>query len=171
MSRKNGRLSRQPVTVSCRTCGCQWLKRRDSIKWWSGECQSCASKRNARRPEMRAIMRANGVLVTNRGPLPAPDLKNRRRGPTHYNWKGGITPPERAIYQSLEMRVWREAVLARDGFACKLCSTTEKLHTDHIKPLATFPELRFDLENGRTLCASCHAKFGAKVRRATVAGA
>lgn len=31
-----------------------------------------------------------------------------------------------------------------------------KLHADHIKPFAFYPNFRFDLNNGRTLCKPCH---------------
>ena len=42
------------------------------------------------------------------------------------------------------------------------------LHADHIKPFAFFPSLRFDLENGRTLCVECHKKtptFGGRCKK------
>lgn len=42
-------------------------------------------------------------------------------------------------------------------FTCQECKQKGgELHADHIKPFALFPELRFDINNGRTLCVSCH---------------
>ena len=35
------------------------------------------------------------------------------------NSKGGITPENERIRQSIEMRLWREAVFARDNWTCQ----------------------------------------------------
>lgn len=52
---------------------------------------------------------------------------------------------------------WREGVFRRDDFTCQLCGKRGgKLHADHIKRFADFPELRLAETNGRTLCAECH---------------
>lgn len=55
-------------------------------------------------------------------------------------------------------RKWRAEVLKRDG-RCLNCGSTEKLVAHHIKPFAEFPEYRFDVNNGITLCDSCHKRL------------
>lgn len=58
----------------------------------------------------------------------------------------------------LDYRLWRKAVFLRDNYTCIKCGSKNDLHADHIKPYATYPELRRSVDNGRTLCASCHRK-------------
>lgn len=63
------------------------------------------------------------------------------------------------IRDSFEYQEWRKAVFKRDDFTCVICKKTNcYLEADHIKPFARFPELRFSIENGRTLCIECHRK-------------
>ncbi len=79
------------------------------------------------------------------------------RAHKHHNWKGGITPVNIKIRGSIEYKNWRKSVFERDNFTCQICGIRGgDLHADHIKPFATFPELRFELTNGRTLCIQCH---------------
>lgn len=76
-------------------------------------------------------------------------------------WKGGITPINFKIRKSLEYKSWRESVFKRDNYTCRLCFKPKRggdLHADHIKPFGFFKKLRFDVNNGRTLCISCHRK-------------
>lgn len=58
---------------------------------------------------------------------------------------------------------WRKLVLKRDGHKCVFCgSLGPKLHCHHIVPWKKSVKLRFCIENGQTLCASCHVKEGLK---------
>lgn len=78
-------------------------------------------------------------------------------GKNNPNWKGGTSQKEKVIKNSAEWRIWREAVFSRDNFTCQLCGKHGgKLHPDHIKPFSKFKELRFNVDNGRTLCVPCH---------------
>lgn len=75
------------------------------------------------------------------------------------SWKGGITPINLSIRTSYEYTNWRKAVFERDNYTCQLClSRGVPIHADHIKAFSLFPELRFELPNGRTLCVPCHKK-------------
>ena len=78
-------------------------------------------------------------------------------GEKHWNWQGGKTDELKTLRNSHEYRVWRKSVFQRDGFKCVECGSKKgPFNADHIKPFAYFPELRFSVENGRTLCEPCH---------------
>lgn len=75
--------------------------------------------------------------------------------------KNGYTKHQldRLARYSPEAKLWRESVFARDNWTCQNCKRRgDYLEADHIKPWAFFPELRFELSNGRTLCRKCHDK-------------
>jgi 5-methylcytosine-specific restriction endonuclease McrA len=78
-------------------------------------------------------------------------------GPANASWRGGVTPLNKKIRGSARYAAWRRQVFERDNYTCQFCEKRGgRLHADHIKPFSTFPELRFDVSNGRTLCAPCH---------------
>lgn len=91
-------------------------------------------------------------------------LKGFRSGEKSHLWKGGITPENHKIRTSLEYKLWRKSVFVRDNYTCVSCGDRQKsghplkLQAHHIKPFAYFPELRFAIDNGSTLCLSCHKK-------------
>jgi hypothetical protein len=99
----------------------------------------------------------------------SPELRKRHsvsvKGERHYNWQGGKTRAIMVIRRSIETRLWREAVFERDNYTCQKCSRRGAyLHAHHIKPFAKYPDLRFDVSNGETLCRSCHRELHATTR-------
>jgi len=85
-----------------------------------------------------------------------------RKGKKSNLWKGGTTSTNKTIRMSGEYKLWREAVFERDDYTCIWCGArngngkTVVLNADHIKPFYAYPELRFAIDNGRTLCRPCH---------------
>jgi hypothetical protein len=50
---------------------------------------------------------------------------------------------------------WRLTCLARDEYICQNCGATAE-HVHHKKEVDTNPELRYDIDNGVSLCMPCH---------------
>lgn len=91
-------------------------------------------------------------------------ISNSTKGELSVNWRGGKTEKNLIIRRSMEYRNWRKAIFERDNYTCQICNlrggvgVKAIIHADHIKPFALFPELRFNIDNGRTLCKDCHRK-------------
>ena len=90
------------------------------------------------------------------------DSLRGKRGPLARNWRGGRTEEKKLIRGSIEYKLWRKSVFERDNYTCIWCGArngdgrTITLQADHIKPFSLYPELRFAIDNGRTLCRDCH---------------
>lgn len=101
-------------------------------------------------------------------------IANGHKGEKSHLWQGGITPLNLRARNCIEYKLWRESVFKRDEYTCKECDAHSGngkavyLTADHIKPFALFPELRYAIDNGLTLCWECHKKtptFGGRTRQ------
>jgi len=57
-----------------------------------------------------------------------------------------------------EYRKWRIEVIRRDT-RCKICNSLQKRDAHHINDGSSHALLRFDINNGVTLCHNCHTNF------------
>lgn len=143
--RKKHNLNLKPKTKkACLICDKQFLVSPSGmgIKYCSFKCRNIGIKQNPNRYWLGKKR---------------PDLSVRFKGSGGSNWQGGRTPLNKIIRRSLEYRLWRTAVFERDKYTCIWCKATRcELNADHIKSFAQYPELRFAIDNGRTLCVPCH---------------
>lgn len=104
------------------------------------------------------------LRLANLGKRPSVETRLKRskalKGDKCYLWRGGITKDNLARRNSIEIRLWREAVFARDNWTCQNCGDKRggNLQAHHIKHFSEYPELATSIENGITLCRRCHAK-------------
>lgn len=143
--------------------------KRNGLKPWLGKKLSEEHKRKMSIAKMGHIPWNKGL----KGIMPEPWNKGKtqkdnavilkiaigRRGKLGSNWRGGVTSINKIIRRSFKYKEWRTAVFSRDNYTCVWCNYKgNRLQADHIKPFAYYPELRFELSNGRTLCIDCHRK-------------
>lgn len=93
-------------------------------------------------------------------------------GEKNWNWKGGVTSKDRLerirFKQSMQKQIFK-----RDNYTCQKCNQHGgHLQVDHIKKWSEYPDLRFDVNNCRTLCMDCHyfVTYGRKIPNGVIWG-
>jgi len=82
---------------------------------------------------------------------------NNNRGENHPNWMGGISKINLSIRATPEYIEWRNAVFKKDDYTCQVCGEKSKiLNAHHINNFSDYPELRFNINNGITICEKHH---------------
>jgi len=88
------------------------------------------------------------------------------RGNKSPHWKGGVS---RDIHSTAEHKYknWRLSVFKRDGFKCRIANSDCKnyVQAHHILRWADYPELRYQINNGITLCLAHHPRKRAEEKR------
>ena len=153
------------MILSCKTCNKEFAVanyRKDTASYCSRSCHS-KSKVGSKAAHwlggprkcsdcMNSVVKANAIRCR-------ACSDKYRSGSNNAAWKGGVTPWIRALRASTQYGKWREQVFRRDDYTCQSCGQRGgKLNADHELPFSQFPDLRFELLNGRTLCESCHKK-------------
>ena len=123
-----GTVLRKPINVSCDFCKIEIVRSPSTVNERNYCNYKCAGQGN----------------------------KLYRSKENHWHWEGGITKATQQLRKSYESYLWRKEVIKLYGKVCCLCKSTENIETDHIKPWSVYPELRFEVTNGRVVCRSCH---------------
>jgi hypothetical protein len=147
----------------CSSCGKEsWLRTSKKKAESSPRCVKCALSEQ----EMPAEVKAKISKTLREKYKTDPDwvekvrlARNTPSGENHWNWKGGATSINQRERTSSDSSSWKLAVLHRDGYSCRICGCKDNLHAHHINSWSEFPEDRFILANGLTLCSSCHKTY------------
>lgn len=135
-------------------------KLRNPVRYWKGKKRDLETKEKIRKKNIGRKLSEKTkekMSLSRKGHLPY-FVKYGKDNPA---WKGdkAISPINKRIRFSNEYKLWRKSVFERDNYTCIFCGKRGGIiHADHIKPFSQYPELRFAIDNGRTLCIDCHRK-------------
>lgn len=161
--------------IEC-NCGCKTLiepfdnrNRPKKYVWGHGNISTLNKHKFKKGQKVTGVPFQKGNIPFNKGKSHLPgelngfygkkhteETRAKMRGERNGNWRNGASRTNDLIRKSIEYIEWRRAVFIRDDRKCVWCGSIEKIEADHIKPFSTYPELRFDISNGRTLCQPCH---------------
>lgn len=158
--------------ISCRTCGklfpqktrdLRCIKcRNEKYKHLCLDCNKLIWRTSIRCKSCTAKLKVKKAIGLCGNPM-TEEIKNKigraNSGSNSNFWKGGITHKNRQDRNSTKYKSWRKTVFERDNYTCQVCDKRGgRLDPHHIKPFSDYPELRFDIDNGKTLCHDCHKK-------------
>lgn len=79
-----------------------------------------------------------------------------KRGENSRFWKGGVSKENDVLRTRFEYVNWRTGVYERDNYICQCCGKHGRLNAHHVYPFSAYEVLRYNIDNGITLCAECH---------------
>lgn len=84
------------------------------------------------------------------------------KGENHPMWKDNSTLKNYGkkgirLSDSHKEKKWREQIYKRNNWTCQNCNQRGgELNSHHIKSWKDYPKLRYNIDNGITLCRECH---------------
>lgn len=162
-----GKRVRKTLEVTCKDCHASLSKREDCIKGWSGLCRACSNRlmsnnfrlHRTKKPQRTCL--DCSVCVYPSSMRCRPCSTKLRSGENHYKWKADRTQlAMRQERNDMAYKEWRKQVWLRDNFKCKIGNPDclGRIEAHHILPWAEHPELRYEINNGITLCHHHHPR-------------
>lgn len=123
---------RGKLIKTCPTCGERWRAKNNRTTYCSKACATYSKEWRAKNREVCRYMRAVRL--------------------------GLVAPPEpQSLRKTMPYKKWRQAVLRRDCRTCQECGRNSGImHVHHILPFEDYPQFILVMNNGITMCKSCH---------------
>lgn len=161
-----GRIRNREATVEleCSCCKKVFYKLRKDInkgegKYCSYACSARMTKNGSGSKRSHDFRKKMSLLRVGK---PNYKLRGRKRpditGEKNHNWNGGSSKAYKTGYWGAEYQNWRRLVFQRDNFECQQCRHQGYITAHHKKSWANYPDLRYEISNGQTLCEPCHAQ-------------
>lgn len=150
----------------CKTC-----EREKDRNRYEHQCQMCGEKYRSGRKETifckschdKHFIKTYSILHTIDWSGENNPMYGRQRfGEENPNYRHEITDEEREVGRLIEgYGVWRKAVYDRDNYTCQCCGYDKggTLNAHHLDGYDWCKEKRLDVDNGITLCETCHIDF------------
>lgn len=161
-----------PAFKKCLNCKKEFRAQPPKQKYCSKKCADTSSEKKLKARKSFAKTQADPIKRKNwlegiKRRSDSPQWRNSehfKKGKDHPAYKGNNRKTDEAIHrQRYEYAQWRKKVFVRDNFTCQKCGTEDaEFHAHHIKPWADYPELRYEVNNGLTVCKECHETIHGK---------
>lgn len=163
---KTGKYQKSLKKIKCKNCGKLFNPRNYRIKNCSKKC-GYLYRSKTYKPTKKTLKKLSeirsGIKRTKKW---RDNISKSLKGEKNGSWRGGITKIRNRKRDLRKQRRWREKIFARDNYTCQECGQIGgKLEAHHIIPFWANKETRYLIENGITLCKSCHKKETIKDRK------
>jgi hypothetical protein len=143
----------------------KYCKEHKYLSRWNSERASLAGKKSQENGTYKKTLkkwRDEGGRSWNLGIPVSKEEKKRlstiNLGKTPWNKGKNFVPPTNRLDRARFRNRILKQVLLRDNHTCQMCGSKENLQVDHIQSWSEYVELRFSIDNCRTLCMDCHYK-------------
>lgn len=138
----------------------QWIDNDERKKRTGDLLKKNTSEGTPGREKLKKIMKTEAYR--NKSSLSKVGEKNPMYGVTRENnplWNSDISEEDRIkSRKTIEYARWKRAVKERDDNICQKCLSAGNV-AHHMNSYTKYPDERYDVDNGVTLCEPCHIKY------------